>query len=61
MACETIPELTLHKIDLYFTVVNQRTNLEIFAQGFYEDSFKNVVPGIVTQAQGSIAFRDPNE
>ena len=36
-----------HPIGCIFVVVTRKTNVELYAQGFYEDSFKNVVPGTV--------------
>lgn len=36
-----------HPISCIFVVVTRKTNVELYAQGFYEDSFKNVVPGTV--------------
>lgn len=43
----------------YITVRSQTTNIEIYAQGFYEDSFKNSVPGTflvdgVTDSTGNV-------
>jgi hypothetical protein len=31
----------------YISVKSKTSNIEIYAQGFYEDSFKNAVPGII--------------
>lgn len=31
----------------YISVKSRTSNIEIYAQGFYEDSFKNAVPGII--------------
>ena len=36
-----------HPINCIFVVVTRKTNIELYAQGFYEDSFKNVIPGTV--------------
>jgi hypothetical protein len=35
------------EIRLIYVVVNKKSNVEVYAQGFYEDSYKNVVPGTV--------------
>lgn len=35
------------KIGLMYIVVNKKTNTEVYAQGIYEDTYKNPVPGTV--------------
>jgi aubergine-like protein len=44
------------EIELLYVVANKRTNLEIYAQGLYEDdSYKNVVSGTVLDHHSGIA------
>ena len=36
-----------HSIKFIFATVSRKTNVELYSQGFYEDSFKNIIPGTV--------------
>ena len=47
-----------HPIGCIFVVVTRKTNVELYAQGFYEDSFKNAVPGTVLHSGITSASKD---
>jgi len=38
-------------IKLLYVLVAKKTNVELYAQGFYADSYKNIVPGTVIDSQ----------
>jgi len=44
-----------------YVVVNRRTNVEVYAQGFYSDSFKNAVPGTVLDTGVTSNLANQNE
>ena len=45
----------LPDIELLYIVVNKKTNVEIYAQGEYEeDSYKNAVPGTVLDCHNGL-------
>ena len=42
-------EMKNYEIELAYIEVKKTSNSEIYAQGFYEDSFKNCVSGTVLE------------
>ena len=50
-----------HLIDCLYVVVTRKTNVELYAQGFYEDGYKNVIPGTVLDSGITSTLPDSSE